>query len=207
MFSISAWSQKGMALIPVLTGLNRTQAESALTSAGFIPNYSGTLDTSTSSYHGLVATQSVISGSLADYESTINFTIFNYVSSGGGTPTPTPTCQAHVEVSDPGWGACSGSPGYQSKYVTTTVTDSSCNTTTTVPYFNQPCLVSPCIGGTYASGGTGCSDWSYGSCTFNSQAGQYLQTLTRTCRDQYCNLTTEYQYVSCTPSGGGGTYY
>jgi hypothetical protein len=196
-----------MAPAPVLTGLNRTQAEAAVIAAGFVPNYSGTLDTSTSSYHGLIATQSVIGNSLLDYESTISFTLYNYVSGGGGTPIPPPVCQARVDRVLVSESPCSGSPGYKTLTYSKTTYYADCSHVGPVTEYEYPaCYVEPCAGGTYDTGGTGCGSWSIGPCQLN-YSGSYVQTLTRTCRDSYCATTTQTTTQSCTPAGGGGTYY
>jgi hypothetical protein len=77
--SLGYWaSSKGMVAVPNLSGLTEAQASTALSNA--LLSYTKTTNTQTANNDlvGKVATQSVAAGSLANYESVIEISIYEY---------------------------------------------------------------------------------------------------------------------------------
>ena len=72
-------SSKGMARVPNLAGLTRSEAISAIEAAGFRFLNSPTVETSNSSLNGQVASQVIPANALVDYESSIDFSYYVYV--------------------------------------------------------------------------------------------------------------------------------
>jgi len=73
---------KGMVAMPDLSGLSRDAAIAAVTSAGLVFSSSSNVD-STSGNNGKVVSQSVSSGTLVDYESSITFGVGLYTAPSG----------------------------------------------------------------------------------------------------------------------------
>jgi hypothetical protein len=71
-----------MVLVPSLTGLSRSSAESAIEAAGLIVGSVGTTSGS-SSQDNKVAAQGIASGTLVDYDTQISFTVYDYVAPSG----------------------------------------------------------------------------------------------------------------------------
>jgi len=92
---LGLWSSsKGMVLVPNLSGLTQAQAISAIQSAGLtVASIISTTSTSDSNLSNKVALQTPASGTLVDYETTVDLSIYNYVAvtttttttSGGGS--------------------------------------------------------------------------------------------------------------------------
>ena len=76
-----------MVAVPDLSTLTYTDAIAALQDAGLNYTNSGSTNTSNSNLNNRIATQSVVAGTLVDYETNISFTYYIYVA----TPTPVPT--------------------------------------------------------------------------------------------------------------------
>ena len=74
-----------MVAVPDLSTLTYTDAITALQNAGLNYTNSGSTNTANSNLNNIVATQSVVAGTLVNYESNISFTYYTYVA----TPTPT----------------------------------------------------------------------------------------------------------------------
>lgn len=102
-------SSKGMVETPSLVGLSRSDAESAITSAGLIVGSIGTTSGS-SSQNNTVASQGIAAGLLVDYETVIPFTVYTYTAPSGpyvvSTEQVSATC-AYTE-SVPTGSYCSG---------------------------------------------------------------------------------------------------
>jgi hypothetical protein len=76
---IGRWSAKGMVTVPDLSTSSRLQAEALLFANGLGANYLGTEETFNSNLGGKVSFQHIPSGTLVDYETVVNFRIYNYV--------------------------------------------------------------------------------------------------------------------------------
>lgn len=88
----SVSSAKGMVLVPSIVGSSRSQAVQALTDAKLNYLDLGTVSTSNVALDNTIATQSIVGGSLVEYETEISFTYYVYAVSPTPTPTPvTPT--------------------------------------------------------------------------------------------------------------------
>lgn len=88
MLNLFGWaSSKGMVAVPDLSTLTYTDAITALEDAGLNYTNSGSTNTSNSNLNNRIATQSVVAGTLVDYETNISFTYYIYVA----VPTPVPT--------------------------------------------------------------------------------------------------------------------
>jgi hypothetical protein len=108
---------KGMVQVPDISGLTRSQAQSAITSSGlsFLES-DAPIDTSNSSLDGKTALQSLTAGTLVDYETTISYSYYRYVA-----PAPVgPYVVNTVQVS----GTCS--------YTQSSLIGTSCSGTTKV---------------------------------------------------------------------------
>ena len=70
--------------VPNVVGLTNSAAETALTEAGFVlGNSTPTTDGATSGNNGTVKTQSIASGTVADYGTVVDLGIYNYVAPAG----------------------------------------------------------------------------------------------------------------------------
>ena len=78
--SLGYWaSSKGMVTVPDLSGLTEAQASTALSNAVLSYSKVANTQTSNSGLIGKVATQSVAAGQLANYESIIEISIYEFV--------------------------------------------------------------------------------------------------------------------------------
>ena len=70
---------KGMVSVPSLVGLSKTEAELTITAAGLVVGSSSSSDTSTQSDNSKTFSQSPVSGTQVDYETSVSFSYYNYV--------------------------------------------------------------------------------------------------------------------------------
>lgn len=175
--SLGFFASKGMTTVPDLSGLTKTQAETAITASFLTVGTATSVSTSTSSLNNTIETQSTQSGSVVDYDTVINFSYYTYVSSPSPSPTPVVCTNVQVQRFPTSWsGNCVG--GSESgTYLTETC------------YDNCPCVVNsytetrscsspaPCTGSSQQTYPTSCTACSGGS--------------------QTCTSCTEYSYTNC----------
>lgn len=77
--NLGYYSGKGMVLVPDLSGLSSSAAQSAITSAGLtVGSISSTSSGANSSNNGQVASSSPTAGTLVDYETSVSFVTYSY---------------------------------------------------------------------------------------------------------------------------------
>lgn len=70
-------SSRGMATVPDISGLSRTDAKTAIAAAGLVfSSESSSSNSVGSSKNGLVKTQSISAGTLAEYDTSMSFTYY-----------------------------------------------------------------------------------------------------------------------------------
>lgn len=79
---------KGMVRMPDLSNLTPDQALSAIENAGLRRGSLGSSTTNNSGLGNKVFAQSILAGTLVDYESVIDYSYYIYVDGGGSTPQP-----------------------------------------------------------------------------------------------------------------------
>jgi len=84
-------SSKGMVLVPNLSGLSSSAAISSLTASGLNYSLGSDVNTSNQALDNLVATQDPAQNTLVDYETVVQFSLYNFVGTTTTTPTPPTT--------------------------------------------------------------------------------------------------------------------
>lgn len=192
--SLGFFASRGMTTVPNLSGLTKTQAETAIASAYLTVGTATSVSTSTSSLNNTIESQAIQSGSVVDYDTTINFGYYTYVSSP--TPTPVPCTGAQNERFLTSWSGNCVNGIEEGTYVIETCYDN-CPCVTNTYTETRSCGSEPCY---TISTQTYPTNWS-GSCVDGVESGTIItETSYTNCPS---TTTTSSTSRSCsTPSGG-----
>lgn len=95
-------ASKGSAVVPLLTGLSSSQAQSAITAVSLtVGSVNTTTSGATSGNNGTVYSQSVPAGTVLNQQDTVDIVVYLYVPAPPDfTPTPTPTTTYYCKTAD-----------------------------------------------------------------------------------------------------------
>lgn len=181
---------RGSAVVPLLTGLGSSQAQTAITSAGLtVGSVGSTTSGATSENNNTVATQSIAAGTVVDPGTPVDISVYSYTPTPPSftpnfTPTPTPTTTYYCKTTNEA-GVVSGeftsstdvSAVYCDDYRTV------CQTTPGVPDPSQPPSCAPAV------------VW---YCRYMENTGDTF-TYTSSSNETYC--TNAVAGVACSTSG------
>lgn len=188
--SFGFFASRGMATVPNLSGLTRTQAESAISAAGLIVGSATSTGSSVSSQDNVVGSQSVASGQVVEYDTAVDFMYYTYVApspGGGGTPV---VCNEIGRQTYPvNWsGNCVG--GQESGTQITEIDYSNCLTYSSSTTVYRSCGTTPACTGSLTETFNTCGTCSGGVQTCN----YYSETSYTNC----ASVVTSYSYTqSC----------
>lgn len=93
-------ASKGSSVVPLLTGLGSSQAQSAITAVGLtVGSVTTTSSGATVENNNTVATQSISAGTVVDQETVVNIAVYYWVPTPP-TFTPTPTTTYYCKTAD-----------------------------------------------------------------------------------------------------------
>jgi hypothetical protein len=96
-------ASKGSAVVPLLTGLSSSQAQSALTAVSLtVGSVTTTTSGATSGNNGTVESQSVAAGTVLNQEDSVSIVVYSYVPAPPSFPyfTPTPSVTYYCKTTD-----------------------------------------------------------------------------------------------------------
>lgn len=176
--SFGFFASSGMTTVPDLSGLTKTQAETAIAAAYLTVGTATSVSTSTSSLNNTIESQSIQSGSVVDYDTTINFGYYTYVSSPT-PPTPVVCTGAQNQRFPTSWSGSCVDGTESGTYVIETCYDN-CNCVTNTYTETRSCSTPvPCTGSSQQTFPAQCTTCSGGTKT--------------------CTTCTEYSYTNCDP--------
>jgi len=203
-------SSKGMVAVPNLSGLSRSQAQTAISNAGLVFGGESSTSTTNSSLDGKVASQSPSAGSLVDYATSVSYQYYIYVAPAAptitsisygscynvGTPTSSYTCSdpytktpttTQERQRDVTYYYSDGSVTYGTEACTSTTTSGTAIQNSADCGYVAPVKTCTASCGTYSA---------WGSCQ-NVYAGGGVQYRTRTCTRTDCSTYTQTDSRSC----------
>jgi hypothetical protein len=198
--SLGFFASRGMTTVPDLSDLSRTAAESAISAAGLVVGTTTSVSTSNSSLNNIIETQSIQSASVVDYDTVVNYTYYNYVSSP--SPTPVVCTGSQNERFQTSWsGNCVNGIEEGTYAIETCYSNCPC----VINYYTETrsCGPAPCV---FSSQQTYPTNWS-GSCVGGVESGTIFteisytncpSTLTSSSTSRSCSTPTS-------PSGNEGT--
>jgi hypothetical protein len=178
--SLGFFASKGMTTVPNLSGLTKTEAETAIAAAYLTVGTATSVSTSTSGLNNTIESQAIESGSVVDYDTTINFGYYTYVSAPSPTPpTPVPCTGAQNQRFPTSWSGDCVNGSESGTYVIETCYDN-CNCVTNTYTETRSCSTPvPCVSSGQQTFPAQCTSCSGGTKT--------------------CSTCTEYSYTNCDP--------
>jgi hypothetical protein len=171
--SLGFFASKGMTTVPDLSGLTKTQAETAIAAAYLTVGTATSVSTSTLALNNTIESQSIQSGSVVDYDTAINFGYYTYVSSP--SPAPVVCTGAQNERFQTNWsGNCVNGIEEGTYIIETCYSNCPCVTNTYTE--TRSCGSDPCV---FASQQTYPTNWS-GNCVGGVESGTIITEVSYT---------------------------